>query len=389
MNLILMFFTTFFIQLIIAVEMNIIAPLAPYLAEYFNIRDSSVLLFNIGFSLVGLLVPFLGAFADKYGKKRSIIISLVFFVSGAIISGFSKYPILFAIGRVFIGIGYFSLSGSCLSYLSEFVPYESRGKASGLLRVAFGAAILFSPLYATNLIAKFDSLISVYLPLAIVGMVTLVLMLRLPETKKNKKVQVEIKELISMLRKPVNFKSLLIAFLFLSTPLLLMSFLGIYLSNNYGFNQLTIGYAYTIIAIGTMLGVVIAFMFTDRIGKERLTRLSYSLVFCALILLIFLNNPYLIIGSMIFMSMGLDAGWTAYQTLLSELEPKKRGIFMSLLYTTNAVAVTIYSLLGPLLYNLGGYKLLIGVAIMTNFIGLIMLYSMSLEDIIANKNQTL
>ncbi|NLV77659.1 MAG: hypothetical protein GX023_11955 [Tissierellia bacterium] len=64
MNLYLMLFTTFFIQLIIAMEMNIIAPLAPYIANYFNIKDSYVLLFNIGFSLVGLFVPFLGAFAD-------------------------------------------------------------------------------------------------------------------------------------------------------------------------------------------------------------------------------------------------------------------------------------------------------------------------------------
>ena len=65
----LMFFTTFFIQLIIAVEMNLVAPLAPYLSEYFGISPSSVVFFNIGFSIVGLLVPILGAFADKYGKK--------------------------------------------------------------------------------------------------------------------------------------------------------------------------------------------------------------------------------------------------------------------------------------------------------------------------------
>ncbi len=44
---------------------------------------------------------------------------------------------VFALGRIFIGIGYFALSGINLSYLSEFIPYESRGgKASGILRTA-------------------------------------------------------------------------------------------------------------------------------------------------------------------------------------------------------------------------------------------------------------
>ncbi len=77
-----------------------------------------------------------------------------------------------------------------------------------------------------------------------------------------------------------------------------------------------------------MLGVVIAFFFTDRIGKEKLAKLSYGIVFATLVLLIFLNNPYIIIGFMIFMSMGLDAGWTAYQTLLSEMEPEKKEVYI-------------------------------------------------------------
>ena len=87
------------------------------------------------------------------------------------------------------------------------------------------------------------------------------------------------------------------------------------------------------------------------------------------------------------MSMGLDAGWTAYQTLLSEMEPEKRGIYMSLLYMVNAVAVTIYSLLGPAIYDLGGYKSLVIVSLVTNFIALKMLVSMSLENIIYSRNK--
>ncbi|NLV77658.1 MAG: MFS transporter [Tissierellia bacterium] len=312
---------------------------------------------------------------------------MISFVSGTMISGFSKAPMVFAIGRVFIGIGYFSLSGNCLSYLSEFVPYESRGKVSGILRIAFGIAILFSPLYATVLISKFNSLASVYLPLGVIGIITMLLMLKLPETQRNDDIKIETKELVALLKKNTHFKALLIAFLFLATPLLLMSFLGIYLANIHGFNQLSIGYAYTIIALGTMLGVVIAFFFTDRIGKEKLAKLSYGIVFATLVLLIFLNNPYIIIGFMIFMSMGLDAGWTAYQTLLSEMEPEKRGIYMSLLYMVNAVAVTIYSLLGPAIYDLGGYKSLVIVSLVTNFIALKMLVSMSLENIIYSRNK--
>ncbi|HSH36755.1 MFS transporter [Schnuerera sp.] len=386
MTLFLMFFTTFFIQLIVATEMNIIAPLAPFLSQYFNIKDSSVIMFNVGFSLVGVLVPILGVFADKYGKKKSLMVALIFYIVGTLISGFATIPLLFALGRIFIGIGYFSLSGTNLSYLSEFVPYESRGKASGLLRTAFGIAILFSPLYATKMINKFGVLKSVYLPLTIIGVICLLLLFRLPETKSSKNVKVDINELLILLKNPLNSKSLIVIFLVLAAPSLLLSFLGIYISNNFNFNQVEIGYVYTVVALGTILGIVFAALFTDKIGKEKLSRIFFSIMLFALIPIAFLNSAGIIIGFLTIVTIGLDGGFTAYQTLCSEIIPEKRGTFMSLFYTVNAITVTIYSLLGPFLYDIGGYKLLVLIAIINTSIALKILYSMSIEKTIIQRN---
>jgi MFS family permease len=380
-----MFFTTFFIQLIIAAEMNLIAPLAPFLSQYFGIRDSSVILFNIGFSLVGLLVPILGVFADKYGKKKSLMVALAFFIVGTLISGFAASPITFALGRILIGIGYFSLSGTNLSYLSEFIDYKDRGKASGLLRVAFGAAILFSPLYAAHMINKYRVLKSVYLPLTIIGVICLLLLFRLPETKKSKEVRIDIKGLVTMLKNPIHYKSLSVVFLILAAPSLLLSFLGIYLSNDFNLGQVQIGYAYTIIALGTVVGIIFAALFTDKIGKEKLSRIFFTIILIALIPIAFVKSMPFIIGSLVVMTIGLDGGWTAYQTLCSEIEPEKRGTFMSLFYTVNAITVTLYSILGPIFYNLGGYKLLVIISIITTLIALKILYSISIEKMIENK----
>ncbi len=385
MHLFLMFFTTFFIQLIIAAEMNLIAPLAPFLSQYFGIRDSSVILFNIGFSLVGLLVPILGVFADKYGKKKSLMVALAFFIVGTLISGFAASPITFALGRILIGIGYFSLSGTNLSYLSEFIDYKDRGKASGLLRVAFGAAILFSPLYAAHMINKYRVLKSVYLPLTIIGVICLLLLFRLPETKKSKEVRIDIKGLVTMLKNPIHYKSLSVVFLILAAPSLLLSFLGIYLSNDFNLGQVQIGYAYTIIALGTVVGIIFAALFTDKIGKEKLSRIFFTIILIALIPIAFVKSMPFIIGSLVVMTIGLDGGWTAYQTLCSEIEPEKRGTFMSLFYTVNAITVTLYSILGPIFYNLGGYKLLVIISIITTLIALKILYSISIEKMIENK----
>lgn len=384
MNLFLMFVTTFLIQLVITIEMNLIAPLAPFISQYFNINPSSVIMFNIGFSFIGLLVPILGAFSDKYGKKKSLMIALVFHILGTLISGFAKTPIIFALGRISIGIGYFSLSGTNLSYLSEFIPYESRGKASGLLRSAFGIAILFSPLYATTMISKYEVLSSVYLPLTIIGSICLLLLARLPETKTQEDMNFNIKELFMVLKKPINYKTLVVAFLILATPSLLLSFLGIYLSKSFHLSQIGVGYIYTIVAGGTVIGILFAAFFTDRIGKEKLTRFFFLLVLISLIPMAFIKSLFPITGLLALMTIGIDGGWTSYQTLCSEINPQKRGTYMSLFYTVNAISMTIYSILGPIFYNSGGYRLLIIIAIVNAIIALKILYNTPIEEYIAN-----
>lgn len=58
----------------------------------------------------------------------------------------------------------------------------------------------------------------------------------------------------------------------------------------------------------------------------------------------------------------MDGGWTSYQALATEVVPEKKGTFMSLMYTVNAITITFYSLAGPLLYKLGGFPLLVIIA---------------------------
>ena len=128
MNSILMFSTTFLIQIIIAIEMGVIGPLAPFLAKHFSINEGMVMLFNLGYSAVGFLVPYLGVFADKYGKKKSLVISLILFIIGSTIGGFARSSYIFAFARIFIGFAYFSISGTNLSYISELYLMKIVGK---------------------------------------------------------------------------------------------------------------------------------------------------------------------------------------------------------------------------------------------------------------------
>lgn len=380
MNYTLMFLTTFLIQLMVAAEMCIMGPLAPFLATYFSIEQNMVILFNLGYSAVGFFVPYLGIFGDKYGKKKSLTISLVLFILGSILGTISKNPFVFSFARIFLGFAYFSISATNLSYISEFIEYKDRGKVSGLLRTAFGIAILFSPLLATFLVSKYNSLIVIYIPLAILGLLALIGLSLLPETEKSSKVEINNKEFLSLLLIPNVRKILATTFLMLTAPTIILNYLSIYLSNNFNISQVNIGVLYTIAAVGTIIGIVFSGIFADKLGKYKLSKIFFYIAFLAILPIPYISSLGLLTGFVVLFSFGLDGGWTAYQALASEVLPEKRGTFMSLIYTVNAITITLFSLIGPFLYKFGGFKFVITIASVSVFLALIITNRLIVEE---------
>lgn len=381
MNTTLMFFTTFIIQFIIAMEMNLIGPLAPYLASYFNIKDSSVMLFNLGYSAVGIFVPFLGVMADRHGKKRILSFALGVYIFGTILAGLANTPILFAFGRIFIGLGYFSLSGTNLSYISEFVSYENRGKASGILRTAFGMAIIIGPLYASKMLQIFSNIAAVYFPLGVLGLIAFLLLFKLPETTKNSNVKLDKTEIFEIIKEPESFKIFLSLLLLLAAPSLMLGYLGVYLSNSFNLTQENIGIIYTILALGSTLGIIFSTLFSDKIGKLKLAKIFFIILVLSQLAVPYLSNLIFPIILCTLFTMGLDGGWTAYQTYGSEMQTERRGTFMSIFYTVNALAVTIYSVLGPIIFNAGGFKLAVGVGSVSSALALFVIFKLDKNNI--------
>lgn len=375
-----MFITTFIIQILVAAEMAVIGPLSPFLAVYFSIDESMVILLSLGYSAVGLLVPYLGVFGDKFGKKKSISISLVLYILGSIMAAFAGSPVVFACARIFIGFAYFSLSATNLSYLSEFISYNNRGKASGLLRVAFGASVLLSPIASTFLVDKYHSLVVIYIPLAIVALIALIFLGQLPETEKHANVVVNKNEFLSLLHNPIVKKMLISVFLILTAPTLLLNYLGIYLANSFDVPQVNIGTIYTIAAIGTVFGTFFSGIFSDRIGKYKLAKILFIIMLIAIIPIPFVKSLTLIVLLAILFSFGLDGGWTSYQAFATEVVPAKKGTFMSLMYTVNAITITFYSLVGTILYRLGGFPLLVIIACVFLTIALCIIINLKIKE---------
>lgn len=124
------------------------------LSEQFGWSLSAIsLTFSIAIAFLGLSAAFMGHFVEKYGPRRSGLVSATFFGIGIIGSGFAVqieslwllYITYGALGGIGLGIGYITP----VSTLVKWFP-DRRGLATGLAIMGFGfAAMISSPIMAS------------------------------------------------------------------------------------------------------------------------------------------------------------------------------------------------------------------------------------------------
>lgn len=103
---------------------------------------------------VGAMIgaPLMGDLAEKFGRKKMIMISAFFFILGSVGSGFASSIAMMLVSRVLLGFAVGAASALVPMYLSEIAPAKARGTISGLnqlmitigIVVAYGVNYLFA-----------------------------------------------------------------------------------------------------------------------------------------------------------------------------------------------------------------------------------------------------
>lgn len=103
-----------------------------------------VAIFALGGMAGGL---FNGFFADRLGRKKSLLINNVFAIVGALLMGFSKlaksYEMIM-LGRLFVGLNCGFNSGLCPMYITELAPVNIRGAVGTLFQLGAVFSIFLS-----------------------------------------------------------------------------------------------------------------------------------------------------------------------------------------------------------------------------------------------------
>src|SRR5690349_10321058 len=90
--------------------------------------------------------PVLGKLGDLYGRKLVYEWSIVVFVAGSLVCGFSQSIAMLIAGRAIQGLGAGGLQTLPLAMVSDVVPHRLRAKYQGVMVAGFGVASLAGPL---------------------------------------------------------------------------------------------------------------------------------------------------------------------------------------------------------------------------------------------------
>jgi MFS family permease len=121
---------------------TMVLPGIPTIQKFFSTTSTIASWITSAYLIVGAAVsPLFGKLGDSYGKKKMFLVSLLFYMAGVAVAGFSPsiYFLLFARGLQGIGFAIIPLS---LAIIADAFPKEKIGTAQGIISGTFaiGAA---------------------------------------------------------------------------------------------------------------------------------------------------------------------------------------------------------------------------------------------------------
>lgn len=369
------------LQFAISFEMNVVLPLAPNIARFYNIAPHQVTYLNIGYSLFGLTAPYFGYKSEKIGTKKTIsLIGIIFFIGSLLIATTSSV-IAYIVGRSFTGIALSTMMAIGLNYLSLLVEPRKLGVISGLFRTSQSIAIFFSPIIGTFIANKF-SFQFIYSGLAIILLVIVPVFMVFAPNVLVEQSELKISSVREQLKNKKEKSILGMSFLMSLPPVLFFSFLSVHLND---LNQLpnTIATVYSIVAFGSILGSLFITMFSDRIGKIKLMIILTSIL--PLITVVFSFTETLLYVIAVLFGFFYDAASGLLFPVGSILIDKYKATFLTVMSFTVAIATLVSNIIGPTLYSIGGFPLIlivisIGVAFSSYMLRVIRNKTIDLEE---------
>jgi predicted MFS family arabinose efflux permease len=375
------------LQFTIILDFMVLSPLSAFLMPALKITTAQfgmvVSAYAWSAGIAGLLAA---GFADKYDRKKMLIIFYAGFLIGTLLCGLAPSYELLLGARIVTGIFGGVIGSVVFAIVTDLFPMEVRGRVMGFLQMAFaGAQVLGLPigLYLNNIYgwhSPFLMIVSLGIPL---GVLIAIYFKPVDAHLTNKMEKSALAHLAHTFVKPDYFKAFAATTLLATGGFMLMPFGSAFAINNLQITAKDLPTLYMITGIFSMVFAPLIGKLADSWGKY--TMFSICSLLVMLVVVIYCNlgvTPlWVVITFSVIMFINVSGRIISSSAMLSGIPtPMDRGAFMAINSAVQMVSGGIASMIAGMIVHqtesgyLENYNILGYVVAGATFITIVMMY---------------
>jgi len=328
------FFALFFTNMaVFLVFYALITTLPLYVTnELGGTEDSAGLLVTVFLISAIIVRPFCGKLLDIYGKKKMLVISLIFYLICSILYCFLKpFALLIAL-RFFQGIWFSILTTASGSIAADIVPAHRKGAGLGYFTMSTNLAVVLGPFLGLLLIQHFSYNV-MFIVMALFVLVGALFALSIDnqgisESKPNATLSFKFSDLFETKAIPFAVFGLFVAFSYSSV----LSFISLYAAEK---DLLTAAsYFYAVFAIAMLSIRPLTGKIYDKHGPKFVVLPAFLAFAFGLYLLAIMNTAWLLLFSAVFIGIGYGTLSTSLQAQAVQMAMRERSAYATATYFT-------------------------------------------------------
>lgn len=347
----------FGVSLIAILGVSSVTPAFPKLAEALDVPPESIGLLVTVFTFPTVVLgPVLGILADRLGRKKILVPSLILFgIAGAACTFARDFNLLLLL-RFLQGIGAASLLSLSITLIGDLYAGDRRTTAMGYnASVSSTGTALYPTIGGTLALVGWNY--PFLLPLAAIPIGLLVLFaLKNPEPKNERNLGEDLRNAVKLLKN----RQLVGLFIASAANFVLLygayvTYLPLLIADSFRSSAFTIGLILSSVSVAIALTSSQLGKLTRAFSARTLIRAAFVFFAIALFIVPFVPNLWLLLIPTTLFGIGLGVGFPSIQTLLTELAPRE---YLATVVSVNGTFFGLGQTLGPLLmgvaFGLGG-----------------------------------
>lgn len=328
-----------------------IIPIFPELSEALNVSRDKIGLMITVFSLPGaIFAPLIGVVADRWGRKKILLLALVLFGVCGTLCFFSRVFEVILVLRFFQGLGAACLGIVNITLIGDIFSEGPRIRAMGYNSGVMSIATALFPAVGGLLAAIHWSYPFLIPLLALVVAFLVFFYLDNPEPEDKHSMVHYLKNVIKSVRTREAMMLFLLSFAtFILLFGVIMTYLPIWLQEQFGMTSKQIGFLLSFVAVSTGLAASQLNRISRWVSMKYLIALGFVAFMAGFLLLPYVNSIYSLLALLLVVGVGQGINVPAVFNILTSIAPlEHRGAFMSV----NSTAIRAGQALGPLFTGL-------------------------------------